>query len=240
MPQAKKYKSALKAAKLQWRYGYAGIYKTLFPNGIPANTFAALLPWYFVGRGGKVIENSQPEIFTKLGIAKPEQMVCVDGSINEKGKIFTGVVTSNKRAKGFHHHYGRMSNYVERYDCALVDYDGMRSPRHEIREVISIIEALNNKNHETALLVNCQKRKNGMLTKYIKGTVFDLFKKDKTFRHAIRKGKNYVWEVVSRPMENLTSRTLMETFVLFKRMKKATNKRHEGALKAWVTRRANA
>jgi len=240
-------KSAQSAAKMQWRFGGAAIHKVAFPDGVPEGTFAALLPWKYAKRGtNQIAPNSQPDAFLKVGVALKDQLICVDQS--------QAVVTSNNRVIGVKNVCSTMSKVVKKYDCSVVDYDGMRSPQHEVQEVTKIIEALNAKPHSASLLVNCSRRENGMLTTYIKGTTLDFFKKNAEFKHAIRKGANHTWEVISRPQHSLTSRTLMETFVLYKSYNPKVRKYGAGidkgalepdkwrkaGLKAWATRQRNA
>jgi len=227
-------KSALSPEKARWRGGNAEVYRQQI-GSIPADGHALLMPAKFV-KMGKVVVGSQPELWHTLGIAKPSQMVCVDK--------MQAVVTSNKKAPAFIHRKGMMSKIAPKYNPYIVDYDGMKTVKTEVEEVVPIMEHLNTLPHDCILTVNCSTKAGRTVgptlrTKFGKDhTTFDEFKKYASFRSALRGTSHYKWTLISRPDLNLTSKTQMENFILLKRYTPKTDWKAAGK-KAWKTRIKN-
>jgi len=224
------YNSENQPRKLQWRFGYAGVYKASIK--VPKGGHALLLPYDFNdGRNG-VKEDSQPFVWRQTKVATEGQMVCIDGSIYPQyvkedngtltrhpkaGKENREVYESNRKIKGgFIHEYGRMEEVITKYNPYIVDYDGMSNVAQETSRVIAIMQYINRLDHDCVLLVNCTKKLKGQQGPNIKGTTLSEFMKSLDFKRAIRNTDFYRWEIVSKPANATTHIAPMETFVLRK------------------------
>ena len=229
--------------KILWRYRNAGVYKTLFPTGIPADGHIALLPGQF-GTNGRMNNDSQPDVFEKIGLAKQSQMVCVDQSTKKNGCSDYSVVKANRKIKGKHIHiYGPMSEVVKHCNPYIIDYDGMQTVASEVGEVLSLVNTANALTHDVALLVNCNKKVGGMMGETISGTTLNEFKEYPEFKSSLRKTATHEWSVVSSPEKATTTGLIMETFILYKTVTKKNKSKNPimvaAGIKAAATRKRN-
>jgi hypothetical protein len=207
------YASDNKSRKFAWRGRNAMVYKFAFPNGIPADGHAILLPFEF-NYLGRVKEHSQPDVWLKMSVAKSTQMVCVDRDAK--------VHAWNKRIKThkFIHHNGEMMDAVHKYNPYIIDYDGMKPVKTELPTVTALVEHANTLPHDMVLMVNCQSKATMLTNKNTPDEVLWQFKRNPAFKHAIRKTASHYWEVLDKPFDSTTTSTPMVTFILRKSLTK--------------------